>query len=94
MTIESLLADGATIVDVRTPGEYMMGNVPGSVNIPLNEVPVRLEELKGLKGPLVMCCASGNRSGQAVAYLSQEGVECYNAGSWLDINRYKASASA
>ena len=92
MSIESLLADGATIVDVRTPGEYQMGNVPGSINIPLNEVPSRIEEIKELDGPLLMCCASGNRSGQACSFLGQQGIECYNAGSWLDINRFKAVA--
>lgn len=91
MTLETLISNGATIVDVRTPGEYQMGNIPGSLNIPLNEVPARIEEIKALEGPLVMCCASGNRSGQACAYLSNEGVECYNAGSWLDINRFKAA---
>lgn len=92
MTIESLIANGATIVDVRTPGEYQMGNVPGSKNIPLNEIPNRIDEIKALAGPLVLCCASGGRSGQATGYLSQLGIECYNAGSWLNINVMKANA--
>lgn len=90
MTIESLIANGATIVDVRTPAEYQMGNVPGSLNIPLNEVAARMSEIVALEGPLVLCCASGGRSGQACAFLEQYGVECYNAGSWLNINRIKA----
>jgi rhodanese-related sulfurtransferase len=45
---------------------------------------------KKLQMPLILCCASGNRSGQAQHFLSQQGVECYNGGSWLDVNYYKS----
>ncbi|MBK8499254.1 MAG: rhodanese-like domain-containing protein [Flavobacteriales bacterium] len=37
-----------SIVDVRTPEEFAGGHVPGSINIPLNEVPERVEELRAL----------------------------------------------
>lgn len=77
-----------TIVDVRTPGEFMGGNVVGSINIPLQEIPIRIEELKNMQMPLVLCCASGGRSGQAHGFLSQQGIECLNGGSWLDVNCY------
>lgn len=76
----------ATIVDVRTPAEFMGGNVAGSINIPLQEIPERIDEIKALKSPLILCCASGNRSGQAQRFLSQVGIECYNGGSWMDVN--------
>ncbi|MFY7938548.1 MAG: rhodanese-like domain-containing protein [Flavobacterium sp.] len=77
-----------TIVDVRTPSEFMGGNVVGSINIPLQEIQQRMDELKNLKQPLVLCCASGNRSGQATQFLSHHGFECCNGGSWLDVNYY------
>ena len=86
MNIEELILSGAQIVDVRTPGEFMGGNVPGSINIPLNEIPMRLEEFKKMKAPFVVCCMSGARSGQAEAYLRSEGLEAVNGGSWLDVN--------
>lgn len=73
-----------TVVDVRTPEEYRGGNVAGSINIPLKEIPLRIEELKNLKAPLVVCCASGIRSSKAQGYLAQQGIECYDAGSWLN----------
>jgi len=58
MNIEQLIADDeGTVVDVRTPAEFMGGHVAGSINIPLNEVPYRMEELKSLKSPLILCCA-------------------------------------
>lgn len=75
-----------TIVDVRTPGEFMGGSVSGAVNIPLNEISQRIDELKEMKAPVVFCCASGNRSGQATNYVSGQGVECVNGGSWLEVN--------
>lgn len=79
-----------TIVDVRTRGEFMSGSVAGSINIPLHEIQQRMNELKNLKQPLVLCCASGNRSGKAYGFLSQQGIECCNGGSWSDINHYQA----
>ena len=50
----------------------------------------KMEELKNLTMPLILCCASGNRSGQAQHFLSQHGVDCYNGGSWLDVNYYQS----
>ncbi len=76
-----------TIVDVRTPGEYKGGSVPGSVNIPLNEIPDRIERLKEMKKPLIFCCASGNRSGQAANLVSLHGVKCINGGFWLELKK-------
>jgi len=81
--------DKKTIVDVRTPGEFMGGNVAGSINIPLQEIQQRLEEIKSFQQPIVLCCASGGRSGQATAFLTTCGVTCENGGSWMDVN-YKS----
>jgi len=83
---EELIRSGeATIIDVRTPAEFAGGHVAGSVNIPLDEIPFRMDEIKNRKN-IVLCCASGNRSGQATAFLKQNGVNCENAGSWLNVN--------
>jgi len=51
-----------------------MEPVPGAVNIPLDEVPERWEEFKEMSRPLVVFCRSGNRSGQALAFLNSKGV--------------------
>ncbi len=75
-----------TIVDVRTPGEFMGGHVERSINIPLQEIQQRIEEIKVLPQPIIFCCASGNRSGQATSYLKSLGFECSNGGNWLDLN--------
>ena len=91
MRVKKIIEENqGTIVDVRTQGEFMGGNVVGSINIPLQEIQQRIDELKDLRQPLVLCCASGNRSGQATQFLSQMGMECYNGGSWMDVNYYKS----
>lgn len=80
----------ATIVDVRSEAEFASGHVKGSVNIPLNEVPQRVEEFKNMSKPLVLCCLSGGRSGQATAFLKQHGLEeVYNGGGWADVQVHK-----
>lgn len=85
-TEEIIRNNEGTIVDVRTPGEFSGGSVSGAANVPLNEVPQRLGELKAMKSPLILCCASGNRSGQATDFLSRQGMDCLNGGSWLEVN--------
>lgn len=87
MNTEAIIRNNeGTIVDVRTPGEFMGGSVSEAVNIPLNEIPNRIDELKEMKSPLIFCCASGNRSGQATDFISRQGINCVNGGSWLEVN--------
>ena len=89
MSIENIDIKEATIIDVRTPGEFMMGNVEGSINIPLNEVPSRVEEFKTIEGDIVLCCASGGRSGQATMFLKQNGLlNVCNGGGWQTVNMH------
>ena len=74
-----------TIVDVRTPHEFLENRVESSINIPLNVIPEKIKELKEMQ-PIVMCCAAGIRSGQAVEFLKSNGFgEVYNGGSWNDV---------
>ncbi|MCT4624129.1 MAG: rhodanese-like domain-containing protein [Schleiferiaceae bacterium] len=91
MTMNELINHpNATIVDVRTEGEFAGGHVAGSINIPLNEVPHRIDEFKNMSKPLVLCCLSGGRSGQATQYLAQQGVDqVYNGGGWSEVQIHK-----
>jgi len=75
-----------TIIDVRSRGEFAGGHVAGSINIPLDEIQGKVEEIKAMKQPIVLCCMSGNRSGQATYFLQAQGIDCENGGSWLDVN--------
>lgn len=83
MSLENVDFKTATIIDVRSPGEFMMGNVEGSINIPLDQVPHKIEDFKNIEGDIILCCASGNRSGQATMFLQQNGMNnVYNGGGW------------
>ncbi|GIV55366.1 MAG: sulfurtransferase [Candidatus Kapaibacterium sp.] len=82
---KQLLAKGALLVDVRTPGEFAAGHVRGSRNIPLDQLPRHLDSLKKSNKPVIFVCASGNRSGRATAMAKQTGIEAYNAGSWMNL---------
>ena len=70
------------LIDVRTPMEFNMGHAEGSINLPLDEVVDRIDEIKKFTAPTFVC-ASGARSGSVVDYLVGQGFECENGGSWV-----------
>ena len=79
-------AEGATMLDVRTPGEFGKGHLMCAQNVDVmaNDFRQRVEEL-GLdpSKPVYLYCRSGNRSGQAAKILRQMGfVEAFNVGSF------------
>lgn len=84
--MKEAIKNGAIIIDVRTPGEYMGGHIDGSRNIPLGSVGAKLESLKSTGKPVVFCCASGMRSGSAASQAKSAGIEAYNGGGWMSLN--------
>lgn len=82
-----LVKKGATIVDVRTPGEFKTGHVKGSINIPLGNLPDQFNRINQDR-PVITCCASGMRSGQAKSFLKSKGfTEVHNGGGWAGLDR-------
>lgn len=59
---------GLVILDVRTASEYEEGHIEGAVNIPVQELSVRYDELS-IEDELLVYCRTGNRSAQAVDIL-------------------------
>ncbi len=81
----ALLADGAKLVDVRSPQEFNAGALPGAVNIPLQSLPENTHVIDRDKG-VVLYCASGQRSEMAKRFLQQSGYRnVHNLGSWRNI---------
>jgi phage shock protein E len=85
-TIKDKIKAGARIVDVRSTGEFKDGAYPGAINIPLALIPLKLAELEPKTQPIVLYCASGARSGQAMRVLKQAGfTDVVNAGGLDDM---------
>lgn len=85
--LKNSIDKGAFLVDVRTPGEFAGGSVPGAVNIPLDMIPFRLPEFKG-KDNIIVFCRSGNRSGQAKNILESNGFKnVVNGGTWEQVKQ-------
>ena len=77
-----LVKKGATIIDVRSKGEYQGGHIKGSINIPLDVLKNNLSKLKN-ENPIITCCASGMRSASAKSLLKSNGFEeVHNGGGW------------
>jgi phage shock protein E len=82
------IAAGASIIDVRSAGEYAGGHVKGSVNIPLDTLRNKLAKFKK-EQVIITCCASGMRSSSAKALLQAHGfTRVYNGGSWHNLTKY------
>lgn len=64
--------DNFTLLDVREPHEYQIARIPGSLLIPLGELPKRLHELNPA-AEVVTQCKSGARSQKALEFLKQNG---------------------
>ncbi|MCX6362463.1 MAG: rhodanese-like domain-containing protein, partial [Armatimonadetes bacterium] len=72
-----LADDSAVLLDVREPGEWAQGRIPGAIHIPLGQLRGRLGELPKDK-PLLVYCRSGQRSYYACRILNQNGFETRN----------------
>lgn len=84
--IKDFQSKGAVIIDVRTVKEYNKGAIAGSKNIPLQTIKSKISEVKKLNKPIITCCVSGVRSGNAAKILKNNGIEVLNGGSWTSLN--------
>ena len=88
------VSDDVTLLDARTPGEYEKGHVPGFVNIPVDELRDRINEIDKSK-PVYVMCQSGLRSYIACRILEGHGFVTYNfAGGYRLYNVIKTEEEA
>lgn len=76
-----LVAEGATLLDVRTREEFAASHVEGALNIPVQELPGRIGEVGAKDRAVVVYCRSGVRSRRAKQVLTQAGYAAHDLGS-------------
>lgn len=80
-------AEGVTVIDVREPGEYTAGHVPGAILIPMSEVVGRLGEVPRGR-PVYVICEMGARSQRAAQFYRARGIDARNVAggtrAWID----------
>jgi phage shock protein E len=69
----NMVAQGALLLDVRTPPEFSQGHVAAARNIPVADLAARADTLGKKDQAIVVYCQSGARSGQAVKILERSG---------------------
>ncbi len=82
-----LIQQGAVIIDVRTPDEFRSGHIDGSFNYPLDTIQKKIGDLKKIQKPLITVCRSGMRSKLALGQLRNAGLEAYNGGAWVQLQK-------
>ena len=83
--VQEYVQKGAIILDVRTSDEFREGHINGAKNIALQVLNGNIETIKKWNKPIIACCRSGMRSGQATAILKQNGIDCINGGGWTSL---------
>jgi rhodanese-related sulfurtransferase len=84
--VRDRIARGASVVDVRSAGEFGAGAFPGARNIPLQALSGRLGEIPRGR-PVVVYCASGMRSAAAARLLRRQGYDVVNGGGLREMPR-------
>jgi rhodanese-related sulfurtransferase len=72
------------VVDVRTPGEFAAGHVPGAVNVPMDQIEARAGTLAPAGEEVVLICAVGGRSAAAAEALARKGFRTVNVAGGTD----------
>lgn len=68
--------EDALVIDVRESAEFAKGHIPNARHIPLGDLARRASELEKFRDrPIILCCASGNRSSSGAATLKKAGFE-------------------
>lgn len=82
--VETALRANALVIDVRTPGEFAGGSIPGVTNVPLDQLEKEIAALApDREKPILLHCLSGGRSASACAMLKRMGyARVFNLGSY------------
>ncbi len=87
INFKELINQGALILDVRTPAEYRLGNIKGSLNVSMEQVPATINDFLKMGKTIITVCCSGVRSSMAAEYLRSAGIDVHHAGTWNNLQK-------
>ena len=73
------------IIDVRRPDEFEKGHAKDSINIPLQQMEERLDEIKKISEPIVLVCGGGTRHVKAFELLKANDIKSEKGGGWKEV---------
>ncbi|MGI9604303.1 MAG: rhodanese-like domain-containing protein [Acidimicrobiales bacterium] len=88
--LETRIAEGAPVIDVREPHEHAEAHIAGVTLMPLESVPDRVADVP-TDAPVYLVCAMGGRSHRAAAFLRQHGIDAINVAggtkAWIEAGK-------
>lgn len=86
-TVDAVKNPNTTFLDIREPYELELdGKIDGAINIPLTEIPDRIEEIRNMQKPIVVFCRGGNRATTVFNFMVESGIdELYCGGGYEDV---------
>lgn len=84
--IKQQVAQGATVIDVRSKKEFAQGHNPTALNMPIYNLLDNLDNIKQIKSPIVLVCQTGSKAAQAMEILQNNGIkQVTNGGGWNEL---------
>lgn len=92
-TVDAVRNPDSTFIDIREAYELELeGKIEKAVNIPLTQIPDRIDEIKKMQKPIVLFCRGGNRATSALNFLIDNGIEdVFCAGGYEDVKEMLSS---
>ncbi|MEM9920287.1 MAG: rhodanese-like domain-containing protein [Bacteroidota bacterium] len=84
--IEAYRNKELVIVDVRTSLEFIHGHIENACNLPFDELPLFIDEIKAWDKPIITCSAEGFRAERAADFLRSHLIDALDGGKWRDLN--------
>ncbi|MFL1013135.1 rhodanese-like domain-containing protein [Flavisericum labens] len=83
--VQRYLDKGALILDVRSKKEWDAGHIEGAMHVPLDNLTEKVDKIKRLNKPVIVCCQSGVRSAKAAKFLNLNNIDATNGGGWISL---------
>ncbi len=83
--VEQFLQQDAVILDVRSQKEWDAGHIEGAMHVPMDQLTDKVDDLKRLDKPVIVCCESGARATKAASFLNINNIKATNGGGWVSL---------